>query len=148
MAFKIPPPWHFKSDAKVENIAPEKEMAELRTKAEIFPNETALSVAKETASWCNQCHNMEPSSSHLLGPNLAGVYQRQIASIEGYGRYSKGFVDKGNAGVYWTRENLAKFLTDGQNYIPGNLMNQQTDLSDPEKLNQVLDYIEYISTTK
>ena len=55
-------------------------------------------------------------------------------------------IEKGEAGTFWTRENLAKYLTDGQGFVPGNLMNQQTDLSDPQKLNQALDYLEYIST--
>ena len=54
-------------------------------------------------------------------------------------------VAAGQDGVFWTRDNLAEYLTDGQAFIPDNLMNQQTDLSDPDRLNQVIDYMEYLS---
>ena len=82
----------------------------------------------------------------MLGPNLAGVFNQQLGSIADYGRYSSAMIEKGEEGTFWTRENLAEYLTNGQGFVPGNLMNQQTDLSDLEKLNQALDYLEYIST--
>ena len=88
---------------------------------------------------------MKQGEPHLLGPNLAGIFNKQLGSTADYGRYSEAMIAKGEAGTFWTRETLAKFLTDGQGFIPGNLMNQQTDLSDPVKLGQALDYLEYIS---
>lgn len=144
-AFKVLPPWHQTASAEVAAVEAKTELAPVRSTAEIFPTEQSLETATDTASWCRQCHSVEKGAEHLLGPNLTGVYNRQIALAEGYGRYSKALVEKGAAGEYWTRENLSMFLQDGQKFAPGNLMNQQTDLSDPEKLKQVIDYLEYLS---
>ena len=69
-----------------------------------------------------------------------------MASKVDYGRYSTALAAKGEAGTFWTRENLGEFLTRGQEFAPGNLMNQQTDLSDENELAKTLDYLEYISS--
>ena len=145
-AFKILPPWHPQGGGEVVLVEQSEPLIKARSAEEIFPDPESLAQAEKAVSWCMQCHNVKPSDAHLLGPNLVGVFNRQAGSVEGYGRYSKAMVQSGNDGNIWTRESLGKFLTDGQNYIPGNLMNQQTDFSDAEKLNLALDYLEYIST--
>jgi len=145
-AFKVLPPWHVADAKEVVLVQPQQEFAPLRSRQEIFPDEQSLATAQETTAWCRQCHSVNEGDPHLLGPNLAGVFNQQLGSISDYGRYSAAMIEKGEAGTFWTRENLANYLTDGQGFIPGNLMNQQTDLSDPVKLNQAIDYLEYIST--
>ncbi|MGY8892421.1 MAG: c-type cytochrome, partial [Pseudomonadales bacterium] len=80
------------------------------------------------------------------GPNLGYVFNRQAGTAADYGRYSRAMSKAGIDGTFWTRESISEFLSNGQEFIPDNLMNQQTDLSDPVKLNQVIDYLEYIST--
>jgi len=145
-AFKVLPPWHQPAAKEVVLVEPKQEFAPLRTADEIFPTAESLAVATDTTAWCRQCHNVSKEGPHLLGPNLAGILNKQIGSQADYGRYSDALIAKGQAGTFWTRESLTKYLTDGQAFIPGNLMNQQTDLSDPVKLNQALDYLEYIST--
>lgn len=144
-AFKVLPPWHQKPAAEIVLVESNSALAAVRGRTEIFPDEASLAAAKETAAWCVQCHNVVPSTEHLLGPNLVGVFNQQAGIAEGYGRYSQSVVDAGLKGIYWNRENLAEFLTDGSTFIPGNLMNSPLDLSDPAKLSQVLDYIEYLS---
>ena len=99
-------------------------------------------LIRGSEAWCSQCHNLKPSDSHLLGPNLVGVFNQQAGTVQGYGRNSKAMLAAGQDGMFWTRENLAEFLTDGQKFIPNNLMNQQTDLSDPVRLNIVIDLLE------
>ena len=145
-AFKVLPPWHVAEAKEVVLVEPQQEFAALRSAEDIFPDEQSLAAAQDTTAWCRQCHSVNKGAPHLLGPNLAGVFNKQLGSVADYGRYSEAMIAKGEEGNFWTRETLAKFLTDGQGFIPGNLMNQQTDLSDPVKLNQVLDYLEYIST--
>lgn len=145
-AFKVLPPWHQKAAEATVLVAPTQALKPARPQAEIFTDLDSLAAAKETATWCAQCHNLNVSDEHLLGPNLVGVYNRQAGIAEGYGRYSKAMVAKGLEGTFWTRDNLAEFFTHGQEFVPGNLMNQQTDLSDPARLNQVIDYLEYISS--
>ncbi|MEH6552295.1 MAG: hypothetical protein V7744_20135 [Pseudomonadales bacterium] len=145
-AFKVLPPWHQKAAAEIVLVESNEALISARPQTDIFNNPESLAAAKATAAWCTQCHHVTPSETHLLGPNLVGVYNRQAGTVEGYGRYSSGMVKKGLAGTFWSRENLSEYFTHGQEFIPGNLMNQQTDLSDPVKLNQVIDYLEYISS--
>ena len=144
-AFKVLPPWHVKPAAETVAATPNTPLLPIRARSEIFADTQSLEAARETASWCGQCHNFEPSESHLLGPNLVGVFNRQAGTVEGYGRYSDAMVDAGRNGVFWSSENLKRYLTDGQTFIPGNLMNQQTDLSDPEAMARVINYLEFVS---
>ncbi len=145
-AFKVLPPWHQPAAKEVVLVEPQQQFAPLRARDEIFKTPESLALAEDTTAWCRQCHSVTKGEPHLLGPNLAGVFNQQLGSIADYGRYSSAMIEKGQEGTFWTRENLAEYLTNGQGFVPGNLMNQQTDLSDPEKLNQALDYLEYIST--
>ena len=145
-AFKVLPPWHQAPAKEVVLVESQQEFAPLRAADEIFTTSESLAAAEDTTAWCRQCHSVTKGQPHLLGPNLYGVFNKQLGSQADYGRYSSAMIEKGEAGTFWTRENLAKYLTDGQGFVPGNLMNQQTDLSDPQKLNQALDYLEYIST--
>lgn len=145
-AFKVLPPWHQPAAKEVVLVESQQAFAPLRAAGEIFKDPQQLVVAEDTTAWCRQCHSVEKGQPHLLGPNLAGVFNQQLGSKADYGRYSTAMIDKGEQGTFWTRENLAEYLTDGQGFVPGNLMNQQTDFSDPEKLKQALDYLEYIST--
>ena len=144
-AFKVLPPWHATPAAETVLVESKDVLRPIRAKEDIFRDQASLESAKQVANWCAQCHNLTPSDSHLLGPNLVGVFNRQAGTAEGYGRYSSVVQSAGTDGMYWTPENLGQFLTAGQTFLPGNLMNQQTDLSDPEKLGQVIDYLEYLS---
>lgn len=148
LAFKAPPPWFPSSEPEVTAQQTTQNLEPSRDAADIFVDEASYDQAMETTAWCRQCHNFQASNEHLLGPNLSGVFNRQIATAEGYGRYSDALKRKGNEGQFWTRENLAQFLTQGQKFAPGNLMNQQTDLSDPQQLQRAIDMLEYISTKR
>ena len=145
LAFKVLPPWHQKPAGEIVLVESAQDLGSIRSRQEIFPDEESLAAAMEVASWCTQCHNAASDVEHILGPNLVGVFNKQAGTVEGYGRNSPAMVAAGQDGVFWTRDNLAEYLTDGQAFIPDNLMNQQTDLSDPDKLNQVIDYMEYLS---
>lgn len=144
-AFKVLPPWHVKPAADIVLVEPTDQLSEIRSREEIFPTEESFAAAKLAVGWCTQCHNVVENEAHLLGPNINGVVNRQAGTAAGYGRYSEAMIAAGLKGMFWTRENLAEFLTHGSTYIPGNLMNQQTDFSDPVKLNLAIDYLEYIS---
>ncbi|MFT6412216.1 MAG: cytochrome c [Glaciecola sp.] len=146
IAFKVLPPWHQKAAEETVFVESAEPLVPARPQAEIFSTPESLARAEKLVLWCTQCHNAAPSDSHILGPNLVGVYNRQAGTAEGYGRYSSAMVAKGIQGTFWNRPNLSEFLTHGKEFIPGNLMNQQSDLSDPVKLNQVIDYLEYISS--
>ena len=145
-AFKVLPPWHAKPAAAIVEVEPSTPLSPVRSRSDIFVDEERLALAQDKASWCAQCHNLSASDSHLLGPNLVGVFNQQAGTMLGYGRNSQAMVDAGLNGLFWTRDNLGSYLTDGQGLIPGNLMNQQTDLSDPQDLRLVIDYLEYLES--
>ncbi|GAA6184735.1 hypothetical protein [Aliiglaciecola sp. NS0011-25] len=145
-AFKVLPPWHVAKATETVLVESKEVLIPARPRTEIFPTTESLTAAKSSASWCTQCHNAVESKEHLLGPNLVGVFNRQAGTVQGYGRYSKAMVSAGEGGLFWSRANLSEFLSHGKDFVPDNLMNQQTDLSDPVKRNQVIDYLEYISS--
>lgn len=145
-AFKVLPPWHQAKAKEVVLVESKDTLNSIRSADVIFQDPQSLANAEDTTAWCRQCHSVKKGDPHLLGPNLTGVFNSQIGSKADYGRYSSALIAKGEGGDYWTRDNLTKYLTDGQTFAPGNLMNQQTDFSDPAKLKQALDYLEYISS--
>jgi cytochrome c len=67
---------------------------------------------------CNNCHSLEPGVTKV-GPTLAGLFGRKAGSAEGFTQYSEAMM---NSDVVWNKENLNKFLTDPQKFIPGNKM--------------------------
>ena len=144
-AFKVLPPWHQSPATAAVLVEPAPGLVAARSKSTIFEDEESLLEAQEIVLWCKQCHNLGTDGPHLLGPNLDGVFNRQAGSAAGYDRYSTSMREHGEAGLFWSRENLQEYLTDGQAFVPNNLMNQQTDFSDAAKLSLALDYLEYVS---
>jgi len=66
---------------------------------------------------CKACHSLQPGQNRI-GPSLAGVIGRKAGTAPGY-EYSKAML---NAGVTWTKENLAKFIAAPRDFIPGTKM--------------------------
>lgn len=71
------------------------------------------------AMQCSGCHSVVDGMSHRLGPDLANVVGRGIASARGFDEYSAALrALPGN----WTKERLDEFLRDPQAMAPGNGM--------------------------
>jgi cytochrome c oxidase assembly protein Cox11 len=64
------------------------------------------------AERCNACHALD---SNKLAPMLEGVIGRKAGSVPGY-PYSPALK---SAGVIWSAENLDRWLTNPQQFIPG-----------------------------
>ena len=73
---------------------------------------------KQTARQCQACHTFEKGGPNRIGPNLWGVVDRPRASEAGFS-YSDAMKKKGGK---WTFDELNKFLTHPQGYIPGTHM--------------------------
>jgi cytochrome c len=81
---------------------------------------------------CGACHTFVKGGPNGQGPNLYGIVDRPRASAPGYD-YSAAMKAKGGT---WTIDELNKFLTKPQGYIPGTKMtfgglareNQRADL--------------------
>lgn len=88
------------------------------------PDWSALLAAVDAAQGeklfakCKSCHSLEPGVNKV-GPSLAGVVGRPIASVEGFS-YSPALREM--AGERWTLENLAAFLMDPKGFAPGTKM--------------------------
>jgi cytochrome c2 len=71
------------------------------------------------AMQCSGCHSIVDGMSHRLGPDLANVLGRRLASASGYDEYSAALrAQRGE----WTKERLDEFLRDPQGMVPGNSM--------------------------
>jgi len=67
---------------------------------------------------CSSCHTVSAEADHLVGPNLYGLFGRQVGSSEGF-NYSTVVQE---ADFVWTPEKLEEWLTSPRNFLPGNRM--------------------------
>lgn len=88
---------------------------------------------------CESCHSLE-RDVFLIGPSLFGIYKKRSATSTGF-RYSQA-LKKSN--IEWNDETLNVFLTNPQEYLPGNRM----PYSGMPQPNDRLDLIEYLKSVK
>jgi len=99
--------------------------------------EMTLSMKGEMLfSSCLGCHTTSGSTAHGIGPDLAGIYNKTIASATGY-NYSESL--KGMPGS-WSETNLDSFLANPQSFIVGNKM-QIKGISDKDDRTALIHYM-------
>ncbi|MEK0081847.1 c-type cytochrome [Benzoatithermus flavus] len=69
---------------------------------------------------CQACH-VANADQNRVGPSLHGLFGRKAGTKEGF-NYSEAMKKKGEEGLTWDEETLAKYLEDPKAYIPGNKM--------------------------
>ena len=68
---------------------------------------------------CRACHGIDEGAAQTLGPNLRGVVDRPVASVEGYDGYSPAMESSGGS---WTAERLDRYLRRPAEEIEGTSM--------------------------
>ena len=69
---------------------------------------------------CAACHTAT-EAKNKVGPNLLGIVDRPVASVEDY-KYSKAMTAYAEATPVWTVEALAEFLRDPRKVLKGTRM--------------------------
>ncbi len=80
--------------------------------------EASYAIGRRIFRQCSSCHLVEAEAGHLVGPNLHGIFGRQVGAKEGF-TYSKALQE---ADFIWTPEKLDDWLTNPRSFLPGNRM--------------------------
>lgn len=105
---------------------------------EVLLANASVERGETAAKKCAACHTFDKGGLNRVGPNLWGVVGRARASVPGF-NYSAAM--KAKSGT-WTFEELNKFLTNPQGYVPGTAMSFAGLPRDSERA----DMIDYLRT--
>lgn len=119
-----PPPAETAAPASAPDVVPAAETAEATEEtAEFagFPEPYAsadYNRGRRIFTQCKSCHSITAGGPAILGPNLHGLFGREVGTKEGYA-YSQALQD---ADFTWTPEKLEQWLANPRKFLPGNKM--------------------------
>ncbi|MGD9981991.1 MAG: cytochrome c family protein [Hyphomonadaceae bacterium] len=109
------------SDGQSPAPSPQPDAAALQAEIATLPapyNEANYEAGRRVFAQCRSCHVVEAGAPHRVGPNLHGVFGREIGTAEGF-TYSQAVQ---NANFVWNAEQLDHWLQNPQTFLPGNRM--------------------------
>lgn len=81
-------------------------------------NQASYEAGRRAFAQCRSCHVIEAGAPHRVGPNLHGVFGREVGTAEGF-TYSQTVQD---ADFAWDADHLDHWLQNPQTFLPGNRM--------------------------
>jgi cytochrome c len=94
----------------------------------------------QVAKQCEACHNFQEGAGAKIGPDLYGVVDRPVASVQGFS-YSAALKSKGGK---WDFDALNKWLTKPSAYAPGTAMTF-AGISNEKQRADVIAYLDSLS---
>ncbi|HEY0682628.1 MAG TPA: PQQ-dependent sugar dehydrogenase [Steroidobacter sp.] len=99
---------------------------------------STLNGAGLFAAQCLGCHTIHDGLYHRLGPDLFGLFGRQVARAQGFEEYSPAL--RAQSGV-WDAERLDRFLEQPQTAVPGTSMGFP-GIPDAEQRKALIEYLQ------
>ncbi len=121
---------------------PEEEAAATPAVQEIEETDQSADLAAAGAKVfkkCKSCHQVGEGAKHSTGPALNGIIGSNAGSVEGF-KYSKAMKAAAEAGLVWTDEEMAAFLTKPKDYMKGTRMSF-AGLKKPDDIESVIVYL-------
>lgn len=81
-------------------------------------NAADYDAGKRVFAQCRSCHTVEAGAPNRVGPNLHGLFGRQVGALEDF-NYSDPVK---NAGFTWDAEQLDHWLENPRTFLAGNRM--------------------------
>lgn len=85
---------------------------------------------------CKSCHSIQEGGPAILGPNLHGLFGREVGTKEGYA-YSEALQE---ADFTWSPDKLEQWLASPRDFLPGNKMSF-AGIRRPDDRHAVIAYI-------
>lgn len=99
---------------------------------------------------CSICHQIGPTATNGIGPNLTGVLTRKMGSVADFS-YDTGLQKASAAGLVWDKDKVFSWLGDPQHYIRSEVKDvsvttkMTVKVSDEQARRDVIAYIETFS---